>query len=485
MLPSSLREKDGLSRPGLHLRFKTRRYLVLAVIACAVFTLLGRVFLALFGVPRALRDAFPPPIPPPPTITSPLPPLYENYHHTELSLSQHHWDQKRPRKDEKFLFVAGHSRGCGWGNAMQELLLNAYMAYKAGRSFVFANYTWNDNGSPYSDYNGKKIPSLIPYSAIMQGPIVGAPFPAGDPTPLAVHRDYFDHVCPKKVTFIREDISEIIDFKNSAKEIIDGWHDKLADVEEPCVQTAPNSGQIFNFDVFGDPRAMIDIWPELSASPILTHFSWSPLVELAFDTNRDMFLPSLSIEPYLTSLPYTTNADRYAVIPGLMAIHLRRGDFSGHCEHLAGYPAEYNAFSSFPGLPDPFVPPRGPDADANRAAFRAHCYPSLEQIVGRVRELRRAHAARGVRKLYVMTNADEGFVRELREALWRDQDWQMISSSRDLVLNWEQRHVAQAVDMLVGQRAQVFVGNGWSTLSSNVVMMRMANHIRPDSTRFW
>ena len=217
---------------------------------------------------------------------------------------------------------------------------------------------------------------------------------------------------------------------------------------------------------------MIDIWPELSASPILTHFGWSPLVELAFDTNRDMFLPSLSIEPYLTSLPYTTNADRYAVIPGLMALHLRRGDFAGHCEHLAGYPAEYNAFSSFPDLPDPFVPPRGPDPDENRAAFRAHCYPTLEQIVQRVRELRRTHAARGLRKLYIMTNADEGFVRELREALWRDQDWQMISSSRDLVLNWEQRHVAQAVDMLVGQRAQVFVGNGVRARPSLVVLLQ-------------
>ena len=154
MLPSSLREKDGLARPGLYLRFKTRRYLVLAVIAFAVVTLFGRAFLAWFGtVPRAFRDAYPPPLPPPPAITSPLPPLYENYHHKELSLPQHHWDQRRPSKDEKFLFVAGHSRGmyvlfsngdafliihpgCGWGNAMQELLLNAYMAYKAGRSYV-------------------------------------------------------------------------------------------------------------------------------------------------------------------------------------------------------------------------------------------------------------------------------------------------------------------------------------------------------------
>lgn len=55
-------------------------------------------------------------------------------------------------------------------------------------------------------------------------------------------------MCPDKVTFIREDISEIISFKNSAKEITDGWHDKLAGVKDQCVQTAINSGQIYNFE---------------------------------------------------------------------------------------------------------------------------------------------------------------------------------------------------------------------------------------------
>ncbi|KAI0370021.1 hypothetical protein BV20DRAFT_1075702 [Pilatotrama ljubarskyi] len=437
------------------------------------------------------RETDAPPLPPPPVIAEVLPPLYEKWHEAELSLPQHHWEQRRPRKDEKFLFVAGHSRGCGWGNAMQELLLNAYMAYKAGRSFVFANYTWNDNGSQYSEYNDHKIPSLIPYSAIIQGPIVGAPFPPGDHSPPAVHRDYFDAVCPEKVTYIREDISEIITFKNSAKEITDGWHDKLAGVEEQCVQTAPNSGQIYNFEyvVFGDPRAMIDIWPELAASPILTHFGWSPLIELAFDINRDLFLATSSFEPYLSSRAYTTNADRYSMIPGLMAIHVRRGDFEGHCEHLANWSAEYNAFNSFPEMVDPFVPPlhgeRGTNSEENKAIYRRHCYPSVAQIVERIRDIRKTSAAKDLRKLYIMTNGNKEFITELRNALWRDQDWQMISSSRDLVLNWEQKFVAQAVDMLIGQRAQVFVGNGFSTLTSNIITMRMANRFDPESTRFW
>lgn len=35
--------------------------------------------------------------------------------------------------------------------------------------FVFSNYTWNPDGSKYSDYNGKKIPSLVPFSALIAG----------------------------------------------------------------------------------------------------------------------------------------------------------------------------------------------------------------------------------------------------------------------------------------------------------------------------
>ncbi|EIW63861.1 uncharacterized protein TRAVEDRAFT_111583 [Trametes versicolor FP-101664 SS1] len=458
-----------------------RRYLVFTVVGIALLTLAGRVYWPHDRPYRSSDTSSRNPLAQHP----PLPPLYEAYHEAELRLPQHHWDQRRPREEEKFLFVAGHSRSCGWGNAMQELLLNAYMAYKSGRSFVFSNYTWNPDGSKYSDYNGKKIPSLIPFSALIAGPIVGDKFPEGDHTPLAVHRDYFDAMCPDKVTFIREDISEIISFKNSAKEITDGWHDKLAGVKDQCVQTAINSGQIYNFDVFGDPRAMLDIWPELSTSPILTHFRWSPLVELAFDTNRAFFLPATSAEPYTSHQPHLTNAERYPVIPGLMALHVRRGDFGDHCRFLGSFAADYAAFSALRGLPDRFAPPRTGNAEADADVHRSHCYPSVREIVARVREIRASAAGQGLQRLHIMTNGDGVFIAELRTALGRDQDWKMITSSRDLSLNWEQKYVAQAVDMLVGQRAQVLIGNGFSTMTSNIVTMRMANRIRPDSTRFW
>lgn len=214
--------------------------------------------------------------------------------------------------------------------------------------------------------------------------------------------------------------------------------------------------------VFGDPRAMLDIWPELSASPILTHFRWSPLVELAFDTNRAFFLSPSSAEPYTSHQPHATNADRYPVIPGLMAIHVRRGDFEDHCRFLGSISVDYAAFSALPGLPDRFAPPRTGDADADADAHRTHCYPGVREIVRRVREVRGSAAGRGLQRLHIMTNGDGAYIAELRTALGRDQEWKMITSSRDLSLNWEQKYVAQAVDMLVAQRAQILLGNGVS-----------------------
>ena len=210
---------------------------------------------------------------------------------------------------------------------------------------------------------------------------------------------------------------------------------------------------------------MLDIWPEFSASPIMTHFRWSPLIELAFDMNRDIWYSSNTVEPYLTSSTATTNAERYPEIPGLLALHIRRGDFEEHCTHIGNWSSDYVAFNSFPEMPDKFtVPPHegwGYNSPENHAVYRAHCYPSVAEIVAKVRAVRRTRAGRGLRRAFVMTNGGADYIRELKGALWADgADWELIASSRDLVLNREQKYVAQAVDMLVGQRAQVLIGNG-------------------------
>ena len=214
---------------------------------------------------------------------------------------------------------------------------------------------------------------------------------------------------------------------------------------------------------------MKDIWHEYSTSPIITHFRWSPLIELAFDTNRELFFSGTTVEQYLSQQPFTSNAERYSVVPGLLAIHVRRGDFEDHCTHLANWSSDYVSFCSFPELPDQFSPPShedwGTNTPENHAIYKARCYPSIEQIVRKVQAVRQTEAGMGLRRAYIMTNGSPEFIKELKLALQAEGEWDQVSSSRDLVLNREQKYVAQAVDMLVGQRAQVLIGNGVRQLS--------------------
>ena len=41
---------------------------------------------------------------------------------------------------------------------------------------VFYNHTWRIDGTVYTDYNGKPIPSQIPLSAILRGECYNSPF---------------------------------------------------------------------------------------------------------------------------------------------------------------------------------------------------------------------------------------------------------------------------------------------------------------------
>lgn len=54
---------------------------------------------------------------------------------------------------------------------------------------------------------------------------------------------------------------------------------------------------------FGDRKALHDVWTDFAASPILTHFGWSPLVELAFDNDREVISPTTVFGPPLSAIP--------------------------------------------------------------------------------------------------------------------------------------------------------------------------------------
>ncbi|KAH9940544.1 uncharacterized protein BXZ73DRAFT_88761 [Epithele typhae] len=424
-----------------------------------------------------------------------LPPLYSEYHAAELQLPQHNWSKTQPDWEDRFFFVAGHTSGLGWGNALQEHLLNAYLAYQSGRTLVFDNYTWSDDGSLYTKYKTRWIPSQIPYTALVRGPVVGGSFPDGEHTAPAVARQYFDSVCHHKVEEDSLKFSQGSPGEFTASTLIGSWSRSLRESAEACIQTTKKSGPIFtHHHVFGVRNALLDAWPTLSASPIFSQFGWSPLVELAFDYNRHLFLPPFLEDGLLTGSPSTSSAERYSMIPGLMVVHIRRGDYEAHCTNLAERSEDFVGVNAFPSMPDHFtVPPHHQPPGRNVKVpaetiehYRRRCYPTVPEIVHKLREVRQSAAGHDAWRLFIMTNGDAAFIGELKDAVWRSgMAWDAIASSRDLALSRGQRYIAQAVDQLIAQRAQVLVGNGFSTLTSTAVMMRLANGFDAQTNRFW
>ena len=128
-------------------------------------------------------------------------------------------------------------------------------------------------------------------------------------------------------------------------------------------------------------------------------------------------------------------------------------------------------FNEFPELPDRFSPPvehsQGIESPEEHAPSLARCFPEIEQIVSRVREVRASLlSTTTLTRVYVLTNGRPWWLQKLKDSLQEDarkeglEEWVHIGTSRDLHLTGEQRHNSQAVDMAVAQRAEVFIGNG-------------------------
>lgn len=207
------------------------------------------------------------------------------------------------------------------------------------------------------------------------------------------------------------------------------------------------------------------VYQKLAESPIMTEFNWSPLVLAALRANAVEIAPKLALNP----LP---NA-----VEDLMVVHIRRGDYDEHCKSIAEYANNYMGWNSMPGLGDKFViPPRNADG-AYREEIMRHCWPSIDQIALRVLEVKSEwemqHSTRPLHRLYVMTNGKRGWVASLKEKLQESGDWDVVLTSKDLILDHEQQYVGQAIDMAIAERAAVLVGNGVSKVSLVVHLQRV------------
>jgi hypothetical protein len=121
-------------------------------------------------------------------------------------------------------------------------------------------------------------------------------------------------------------------------------------------------------------------------------------------------------------------------------------------------------------------------AAAVKAYYLSRCLPSVDQVVKRLRDVKRQweseggsnsrpsyFPARKLDKIYLLTNAASSYIAELEQALIKD-GWggssgrTVLISTRDMQerLDAEQKYVSVGVDMAIAERAEVFLGNGVS-----------------------
>ncbi|KAJ7162950.1 hypothetical protein C8R46DRAFT_1101970 [Mycena filopes] len=405
----------------------------------------------------------------------PGPPTFAALRAWEENLPQHNLDLPFPEgKTGRYVKFSNQMNFVGWNNCLNERLMNLFLAHTSRRAYVFSALLWEPSHYPWPPVQHPEGGPRTPLNALLSGPLAGGPWDPADPAPRSVSETYWDLVCPRDERRIinTQDVKPALAGKGGA-EVFATWAKLLGDAPERCVEIVPPAyeidqmPQIFDLWLWGG-GGILELWPAFLASPASRLLSASPIVLSALDRNAYLFLPRGPRPPSGVSRdPY----DR------MLAVHLRRGDYLQHCLNLAGWGSTYYSWALLPNVTDRFTPGEG-----GQEAMLAHCLPSIEQLVKRI-------ADRYLDVLYLLTNEHGPWLDELKAALssgsqkFGKETWTTIISTPELTLDPEQEEVSMAVDMELGRRAAVFVGNGWSSFTSNIIHQRFVDGRDPISIR--
>ncbi|CAE6466391.1 unnamed protein product [Rhizoctonia solani] len=410
----------------------------------------------------------------------------------EDQLPQHNLSAPYPEgKTGRYLRFSNQVWGLGWNNLLQERLLNTILAYSAERAPVFSPFeAWAHPPRGDTNMAGQRDVLKIPYNALLSGPTSGMPWGPNDQHPRAVSQKYWEVVCPgsERRVVNADEVMKQVGRESDGIKMLTDWAKLMRDMPERCVEI--QGTQVFDFYLIGSTR-ILSLWEAFKNHPTVRLLEDSEVVKNGVRENMNKLQKIDGAQrPYI---PKTTGT-----IEGLLGIHIRRGDFrgdlgkdNGHCFNLGRWGATYSGWNQLPELHDKYDPPSregvegGQYTPAIREYYLKHCLPTVEQVVSRVRELLGDNHAR-LSHIFIANNAEDEYLADLRRGLVAD-GWEgsNIVTSKELELNWQATSVGNAVDMAILSRAEAFIGNGWSSMTSNIVMRRLTTGQTPESTRMW
>lgn len=411
----------------------------------------------------------------------------------EALLPQHDLSAQYPEgRDGRFVRFSNQVWGLGWNNILQERLMNTVLAYESNRAPVFSPFeAWAHPPRDDSTPTGGRQVLVVPYNALLSGPTAGASWGLGDHHPRAISQKWWETVCPlpRRKVLNADDIMKEVGRESDGIRMLEEWTKLLKEIPDSCVEIVGT--QVFDFFLLGSTR-ILSLWDKFSKHPTVQQLGDSDIVTAAVAQNMD----KLQSRSGFSWGPSTTPST--GVISGLMAVHLRRGDYlgdegkdNGHCLHLSKWGSSFTGWNQLTELMDKFDPPSRDGIEGGQNTpeiahyYLKRCLPTPAQVTARLHTLR-AERHSHLSHVFIATNAEPAYLAELRTVLAADGwDPKGIVTSSELELNWQAASAGVAVDMAIMSRAEVFVGNGFSSLSSNVVMKRLTSGMSLDTVRLW
>ena len=328
---------------------------------------------------------------------------------------------------------------------------------QTSRIYVYQPLVWRPRGEK----------ATVPLSAFLRGPTLGT-----------VSEAIFEEVCPpSEITHISLVVDDHMSQWNHANEglntharciVVDDW---IFNWKYALI----NAHILLFTDLIWSYLAspgIHTIWPSFQKY-LSNHFKWSDNVLAIVDRAQEKLrLKSGSADVSSEREPY-------------MALHLRRGDFEGHCKSLAERQQGLTTWATLPLLQSAMFPPLLDTSNAT--SIMEHCYPSLYRILDAVSHQARSHPH--LRTLHILHDGawDHPLVylqvyklaEALKNAAWAEkQGWKngpmlRVTHSGDLPIANGERDWSVCVDVELARRAEVFIGNGYSSLSTQIIALRL------------
>ncbi|KAF6756203.1 hypothetical protein DFP72DRAFT_1008234 [Ephemerocybe angulata] len=450
-----------------------------------------------------------------------FPQSYTDILKLEIDLPQHQWEDTQLTAEGKLVQVqhngelkfvdwgrdAGegyirfpdHLWGQGFNSIFQEGILYAQLAHLANRSYIFEDYVWSQTTLPYTLRNAALRLSRTPLNALISrfmagGDVSTSPY-SKKPSHNSISARYYEYICPStlseryRVTLSANDaphfadgLSQMAWWVNRVKEV--GKGKRCVDIQESGIRgtVGAQGKRVFDNQFFGSKNRIGQLVPQLIKSPVLQRFSWSPLVVDVVERTTH----ALGTKSPETSIDSTGTRN---TIQGLLAIDLTWGD----CAKPSQLNRGFTGFNNADAMMDKFfdeeaVESSSPEGRAEVDGYHLkRCNPSTDQLVQRAREVSvdwsRASEHTPLTKVVLISDDLSAQHLELSSALEKEGFEILDADQRVRKGLGRIEDVAVAVDMALAARAEDFLGNGFSPLSGNVALLRMARGYEGEANR--